>query len=218
MQQHITPADVERIIKRLRSVLSVRVNGNGEGEVEEIHVTIDETHAPKQVGRDIESTLASELGLRIDHRKISIAQIRGKEPQAALRLQFVNLSFSIDRQHAQAKVSLSANQEVFCGLASASGARCDQLQLVAAATLHAVEEYLFSSIPREEDRPSLALEEVSEVTVGSQQQAILVGVRALRSRGEELFLGLAPVRQDVWKAAACAALDALNRRLAWFVE
>jgi len=218
MQPNLTTSDVERVIKRLRSVLSVRVNGNG--DIEEIHVTIDESHNPKQVARDIESTLMSELGLRIDHRKISIAQIRGKETPAGVRLQLVNIAFSVDRQQAQAKVTLSHNQELFCGLASAPSHRYEQLQLVATAAVHAIEEYLYSAGSKDEARPSLALEEVTTVTPpgSTQQQGVLVIVRMVHARGEEALMGVAPVRQDVWRAAACATLDAINRRLAWFVE
>jgi len=220
MQQNISTADVERVIRRLRSVLAVSVQGNGGGEIEEIHVTVDEAHSPKQVGRDIESALASELGLRIDHRKISIAQVRGRESAVAgLRLQLVNISFSVDRQSAQARVSLGLQDETFVGLASAPSYRYDQLRLVAEATLRAVEEFLYSAAPKGEPRPSLMLEEFKTVSLdGTGREAAMVTVRAMRTGGEEILLGTATVRQDPWRAIACAALDALNRRLVSFVE
>lgn len=220
MQHNLTTADVERVIKRLRSVLSVRVNSrNGSSDIDEIHVTVDEAHNPKQVSRDIESALMSELGVRIDHRKISIAQIRGTEPTvAAVRLQFTSISFSVDRQNTQAKVTLAQGDELFCGLASARSHRCDQLQLVATATLHAVEEYLYTSSGKSDGGPSLELESISRVDAGAGEEGVVVVIRASRSRGDEMLHGLAPLRQDLWRAAACATLDAVNRRLAWFVE
>ncbi len=68
--------DIEHIVTRLRGVISARVVTDERGGLTEIHVVADESRHPKQVSRDIESALLSELGLRIDHRIVSIAQMR----------------------------------------------------------------------------------------------------------------------------------------------
>jgi hypothetical protein len=212
-------AAIEQTIKRLRNVLSVRVAGNGQGTVDEIHVLIDNKRNPKQVGRDIESALMSELGLRIDHRKISIAQVREGEARGAEpRLQLANIQFSVDRRVAQARVALNHGDDAFAGLASAPSYDYDQLRLVTEATLHAVTEYLHSAVEDDEERPALVAQDVQVVSLRGADDLVTVSVKLVHGRGDETLVGSALVRQDLWKAAACAALDAINRRLPWFVE
>ena len=54
------------------------------GEVSEVHVLAQSGLAPKQLVRNIESALLAQLGLKIDHRKISIAQTADVKPIEAL--------------------------------------------------------------------------------------------------------------------------------------
>jgi hypothetical protein len=213
-------AAIEQTIKRLRNVLSVRVVGNGQGAVDEIHVVIDNQRNPKQLGRDIESALMSDLGLRVDHRKISIAQVREGEARGAEpRLALVNISFLVDRRAVQARVTLSRAEDSFAGLASAPSYDYEQMRLVAEATLHAVSEYLHTAVEDDEARPALMVHQVQVGGLGGAgDEMVLVAVKLIHGRGDETLVGSAYVRQDLWKAAACATLDAINRRLPWFVE
>jgi len=212
-------AAIEQTIKRLRNVLSVRVAGNGQGAIDEIHVLADNKRSPKQVGRDIESALMSELGLRVDHRKISIAQVRENEARAIEpRLQLANISMAVDRRTVQARVTLGRGEDSFAGLASAPSYDYEQLRLVAEATLHAVSEYLHTAVEDDEGRPALVVQRVEVGSLGETDKLVTVSVKLVHERGDETLVGSAFVRQDLWKAAACATLDAVNRRLPWFVE
>jgi hypothetical protein len=211
-------ASIEDVIRRLRNVLSVRVIEDGKGEIEEIHVLVDEKRNPKQIGRDIESALMSELHLRVDHRKISIAQVRpGEGHQAGLRLQLTNVSLSVDEKGAQARVTLGREGDTYSGLAGAQRYEYDALALVVSATLNAVAEYLQTTVEEEEARPTIVVKHIAESS-DVHGKAVSVSLRLIHAGGDETLLGVALVRQDTWVAAACAALDALNRRLGWFVE
>jgi len=64
----------EELIATLPGVLSVRIVPGDTGAVGEIHVLTTSEIAPKNMVRNIESALMAQLGLRIDHRKVSIAQ------------------------------------------------------------------------------------------------------------------------------------------------
>lgn len=64
----------EELIATLPGVLSVRIVAGDSGAVGEIHVLTTSEVAPKNMVRNIESALMAQLGLRIDHRKVSIAQ------------------------------------------------------------------------------------------------------------------------------------------------
>jgi hypothetical protein len=63
----------EELIATLPGVLSVRIVPNDTGAVDEIHVLTTDLVLPKNTVRNIESALMAQLGLRVNHRKISIA-------------------------------------------------------------------------------------------------------------------------------------------------
>src|SRR4051794_36662326 len=74
----------ENLLTSLEGILSARVVTTPLGEVAEVHVLAQAGLAPKQLVRNIESALLAQLGLKIDHRKISIAQTADMKPIEAL--------------------------------------------------------------------------------------------------------------------------------------
>src|SRR5260370_11596212 len=64
----------ENLLSSLTGVLSASVVVTPLGEVSEIHVLTRNDIPAKQVVRNIESALMAQLGMKIDHRKISVAQ------------------------------------------------------------------------------------------------------------------------------------------------
>jgi hypothetical protein len=54
--------------------MSVRIVPGDSGAIDEIHVLTTSEIVPKNMVRNIESALMAQLGLRINHRKVSIAQ------------------------------------------------------------------------------------------------------------------------------------------------
>jgi hypothetical protein len=214
LQNRAAVADAEATITRLRGVLSARVVTDSRGDIIEIHVVADQSRHPKQLGRDIESALFSDLGTRVDHRKISIAQVRGSnpaEPVVEARLKFLSIDYSIDRTTARARVSVGRGDDSYTGAASMPvGSQLDQEQLVARASLAAVEEFLRATSL--DAIPGLELRDFTRSQVNGRP-CVMATVRVLGRRQEEELLGSALVRDDPWRAAALAVLDALNRRL-----
>lgn len=212
LQNRAAVVDVEATISRLRGVVSGRVVSDQHGNLTEIHVVADQTRHPKQLSRDIESALFSELGIRIDHRKISIAQMRGpSEAASELRLRFLGIDYSVDRTSARARVSVGRGDDSFTGAASTpTGSEASQEELVARAGLAAVEEFLRAN--HLDSAPGLELRDFCRSQVNGRT-FFTVTVRIVGGRGEQELIGSALVRDDPWKAAVCATLDALNRRL-----
>ena len=54
-------------------IKSAKIVASPNGEVDEIHVLTTAEYTPKQTVRNIESALIAHLGMRVDHRKISVA-------------------------------------------------------------------------------------------------------------------------------------------------
>ncbi|WP_156799026.1 hypothetical protein [Gemmatimonas aurantiaca] len=63
----------EELIQTLPGVLSVRIVPSETGAVDEIHVLTTDQVVPKHTVRNIESALMAQLGLRVNHRKVSVA-------------------------------------------------------------------------------------------------------------------------------------------------
>ena len=66
-------ARAEELLATLPGVVSVRIEASPTGEVDAIHVLTSVEIGPKQTVRNIESALLAHLGMRVDHRKISVA-------------------------------------------------------------------------------------------------------------------------------------------------
>jgi hypothetical protein len=60
-------------LQTLPGVIAARIIASETGAVDEIHVLTSAEVTPKQTVRNIESALIAHLGMRVDHRKISVA-------------------------------------------------------------------------------------------------------------------------------------------------
>ena len=74
----------ENLLTSLEGVLSARVVTTPLGEVSEVHILAQAGLSAKQLVRNIESALLAHLGLKVDHRKISIAQTAEVKPLETL--------------------------------------------------------------------------------------------------------------------------------------
>ena len=63
----------EELLATLPGVIAARIIAGESGSVDEIHVLTTAEVTPKQTVRNIESALIAHLGMRVDHRKISVA-------------------------------------------------------------------------------------------------------------------------------------------------
>jgi hypothetical protein len=61
------------LLTTLPGILSAKIVASDNGGVDEIHVLTTAEYTPKQTVRNIESALIAHLGMRVDHRKISVA-------------------------------------------------------------------------------------------------------------------------------------------------
>lgn len=77
----------EELLQTLPGVIAARIIASETGAVDEIHVLTSAEVTPKQTVRNIESALIAHLGMRVDHRKISVATTlenrKGAEVEAA---------------------------------------------------------------------------------------------------------------------------------------
>jgi len=200
---------IEEIIHQVRGVLSAYVSITEEGEIEEIHVLGDAERAPKQVVRDIESMLATQLGIRIDHKRVSVAQMRKSGKPAPVRvttrLKFRGVDLTVTGVAAEAQVEIERDEVVSTGTASGPSSTQNQMRLVTDAALRATEKFL----PPDH---SVVLEELKVIPLG-QEEIIVVILSLLKPREEIRLIGSAIMGSDVKRSVIFATLKALNRHI-----
>ena len=64
----------EALLNSLKGVVSARIVARHGGIIEEIHLLTEGDVSAKQSVRNVESALLAHFGLKIDHRKVSVAQ------------------------------------------------------------------------------------------------------------------------------------------------
>ena len=124
------------------------------------------------------------------------------------RLKFVGLTVSALRNAAEVKVHLEDQGLVYEGISSGPNATRNRLDLVAEATLRALELYLRAS-------GLFLLDGVTLSTIGSHE--VVVVVVSLAGREEETLAGSSLVRDDPREAVVRAILDATNRPVSWLL-
>lgn len=86
-ERHFQEEDAEQLLGALAGVVSAHIVTDAAGRMVEIHVLSTPDLHPKQVVRNVESALSAGLGIQVDRRIVSVAQIRtesanGRRPAA----------------------------------------------------------------------------------------------------------------------------------------
>ena len=208
---------------------SARIVTDDAGGILEIHVVADTERSAKMVARDVESILVAKIGLSIDHRKISVAQVEGEveeiaearpprrdeaptEPPASphlaaddRRIEFMGVSLAQSNLVAQARVELVRDGVGTVAEATGADSTDSVLRIVAEATMEAVQRYF-------ENGGLFTVTAVEQMTVGGKPIVVVV-VAHVFERSERMLVGACLTGGDVPRAAALATLDAVNRYL-----
>lgn len=206
----------ENLLQSLEGVLSARVVVSPVGEVVEVHVLAQAGTMPKQVVRNVESALLAQLGLKVDHRKISVAQTADVKPIQALEQSAVReaaLKRAIVFQKVDVRPSrasrmaitvslLVEGQEVGGEIDCADTSRA-RVQGAARATVGALDKVL--------PQGTIELDGCKLVQAFDMEFAFAV-VHCVEGRGDPRMLtGTCEVQDSEERAAALSVLDATNR-------
>jgi hypothetical protein len=209
----------ENLVTSLQGVLSARVEVSPMGEVTAVHVLTHSGLAPKQVVRNVESALLAQLGLKVDHRKISVAQTAEVKPIEALEKSVVREEAA--RRHVVFKgvevVSSGESRVVVRVTLLAQGEEASAEEEVAnthRARMTAAARASLNVLNRLLTLGTLDLDGVRQVE-GFDSRVVLVAVHALEGRNSHMVLGTATVQESAERAAVLAVLDATNRWVQW---
>ena len=206
----------ENLLTTLEGVLSARVVTTPLGEVSEIHILAQAGLQPKQLVRNIESALLAHLGLKVDHRKISVAQTAEVKPLETLErtavreramqrgILFENLAVLAgtrpQRVAVAVTVSLGGRQET--AQEEAPDTPRGRVEGAARATVAVLERFM--------EKHSLVVENV-QVVDAADRSVVFVALQGIGGRDAVMLTGTAEIRQSPERAAVFAVLDATNR-------
>lgn len=216
--------EIEGLIGALTGVLAARVVSNPFGRIEEIHVLADEQLHPKQMVRNIESALSAGLGVTVDRRVVSIAQVRGDpdafdepEPEAQpavapaappaqdIVTRYVFVGYDARTQpdlEAACRVTIRRGNEVISGTGSGPSTPLGRAQAAARA--------VFAAIAAARRDHALGLEGVTLVESHGRTY-ILVAAHAIHGRQTLPLTGVGALHRSPEEAAILASLQATNR-------
>ena len=211
----------EALLNSLKGVLSARIVARPGGVIEEIHLLTEGDVPAKQWVRNVESALLASFGLKIDHRKVSVAQTdddkgtavkaferlggRGREG----RLLFVTHRVDSERGHrVRIGVTVEWGGEKFEGEASGADLPRARLDTMAAATLHAIEKAIVAL--RGEGKVALSVDGVKMVEA-FDGQFVLVAIHAIYGRSITALAGAAAVEDTADRAVILGTLQAADR-------
>jgi hypothetical protein len=218
MEHYISPvtiAEIEQALSQVAEIRAARIVSSEDGLIQEIHVLALPSKSPKQLVRDIESTIMAQFGIPIDHKKVSIAQLGREtisaEPPAARpagvgqRARIHSVNIEVAGYRAVSTVVLELEGEMFTGTVEGPASTTGRRRLVAQATLNALEQYVHGQV-------GFALEDVALIALGRERVAVSC-VIVVTPLGEQAFAGSALARQSENDSIVRATLDAINRRL-----
>jgi hypothetical protein len=206
----------ENLIASLTGVLSARVVVTPQGEVSEIHVLTLSDVQPKQVVRNIESALMAQLGLKIDHRKISVAQTADVRPIEALQQEAIatrakkrvvvfhglEVRPSERPQRVLVRVKLAFEEREAAAEEVGTDTTRNRVEAAARAAAACLDELLPDN--------SIALEG-AQIIEAFDRKFVLAAVHGLGGREAQLLTGTCEIRESAERSAVLAVLDATNR-------
>jgi hypothetical protein len=211
---------VERLLRTVEGVDSLKIVPDGHGAIDEIHVLSGSGLGAKQIVRNIESALLAQFGLQIDHRKISIAQVSPQDLPVApapsepatetAPRRIVLRGFHVDRRAGErvlCRVRLGEDEKTWEGQAQGPDYAKARLEVAAQAVLNALSRAT-------EGASAFAVEGVSQVDLFGRRLIIAL-VHASAGRATLSLPGIAEVRDSVEEAVVYACLNATNR---WMAE
>ncbi|KRQ87786.1 hypothetical protein ABG79_00591 [Caloramator mitchellensis] len=195
---------VQDTINKIEGVINSKVVSEN-NEIVEIHIIANSSRSPKQIVRDIESTLMAKYDFRIDKNKISIAVIQSEDMMSTKRIKLHSVAVKTLLNTIEYNVNLLYDNNEYTIDGVGINTQANRKKLIAQATLQGVEKIIGQEF----------LFDVQDVIVNTTNtvSVVTVIVNSLVGGHEEALVGSAVVRKDLNEAIARATLDAINRRI-----
>ncbi|MEO7456779.1 MAG: hypothetical protein ABIY52_10990 [Gemmatimonadaceae bacterium] len=214
----------------LPGVMNVRIIPGDNGEVAEVHLLTTTEVSPKQTVRNVESALLAQLGMRVSHKKISVATSEGpaadairaarltpvmgitamppEEPPAVKstkrRLYFEDVEVRRSRASGiSCRVTIRQGDALYVG--EATGQETDRLRIETAARA------AVAAVQQADAEGRALLFEGARTIDAFEREFVFVALTTRFGRETALLTGSAEVKDGIETASVLAVLDATNR-------
>lgn len=201
---------LEELIGRMTGVISAKVITDGIGRPLEIHVLTNMDRSAKQVARDVQSCAVSTLGIQVDHRIISIAQVNDDSlGKASLRLKIKGFEVKVDENSVTVTVSLSHKGNVYEGTATGMSKAQGRHATAALACVNCLHKFLGTEF-------AFSVVDVQKAKMAGLD-AFTVVLSHIYDGRQTMLTGACIVQDDDYMAVIKATLQCVNRVLdkAW---
>jgi hypothetical protein len=223
-------ARAEELLATLPGVLNVRIIPDDSGEVSEVHVLTTTEVSPKQTVRNVESALLAQLGMRVSHKKISVATSEGPAAEAIRaarmtppvgtiaptieatpvgssrkrRLYFEDVEVRRSRASGMScRVTIRQGEKLFVG--EATGLETDRLRTETAARA------AVAAVQQADAEGRSLLFEGARLIEAFEREFVFVALTTRFGRESALLTGSAEIKDGIETASVLAVLDATNR-------
>ena len=219
----------EELLGTLPGVMNVRIIPGDNGEVAEVHLLTTTEVSPKQTVRNVESALLAQLGMRVSHKKISVATSEGpaadairaarltpgmgitamppEEPpgkSTKRRLYFEDVEVRRSRASGMScRVTIRQGDALFVG--EATGQETDRLRIDTAARA------AVAAVQQADAEGRALLFEGARMIDAFEREFVFVALTTRFGRETALLTGSAEVKDGIETASVLAVLDATNR-------
>lgn len=192
------------VINKIDGVINAKVIVEKE-DITEVHILANNLRSAKQIVRDVESSILASFDYRIDRRVISIAQIETDDHNSVKRIKIAGISMNSFDDLAECCVKLNYEDQEYSITEKGIRTMANRRKLVAECTIKAIEKILRQT----------SIFDVENVIVETNDKVdfVTVLVNMMIKSDEEIMIGSAIVRNDLYEAIAKATLDAINRRV-----
>jgi hypothetical protein len=231
MSREGTKEAAEAVLRELPSVVGAFVREDVHGHPREIHLLVRAGPNPRHLAHDVRDLLEERLGIPVDQRVISIAQLApGKDPVSLAgraapaddaeeavpepepatdeRVRYGRIAIESVGNRVRVRVSLYHGENEHVAEAAGLDTTQARVRSAATATLKAVDEMCVG-------RARFEVEQVSVVHAFERDYVLVTILVSSPYLGRKpiALVGAQPVELDAESAAALAALKAVNRTL-----
>lgn len=209
-ERGVPQEEIRKTISELPDVNSCEVEFDDDGSIVAIHIYSRGKRIPKNIVRDIESALLARFGIRIDHRRVSVARgmprpepiVEAPRPRAA-RPRLVSVSLSMGSGWGSCGVTLERGGFEVSGEVTGVAIGAGTLRLVANATFRALEKLVSEKV-------AFDLLDVVRMKAGDRD-TLLVLANYVSAGDVRSLAGCVQYEGNEQEAVVHATLDACNR-------